>query len=62
MAVSRIKTWVSAEVLYAVDLNAEIDNILNNGLFLRFIGKKEMGNDLPDVCVDHSHILLISEY
>mgnify|MGYP001608542833 CR=1 FL=1 len=32
MAVSRIKTWISAEVLYAVDLNAEIDNILNNGL------------------------------
>ena len=29
MAISRVKNWV-AEVLYATDLNAEINNILNN--------------------------------
>lgn len=30
MALSRIKTWI-AEVLYYADLNAEFDNVLNNG-------------------------------
>lgn len=33
MALSRIKTWI-AEILYASDLNAEINNILNNALSL----------------------------
>ena len=32
MAISRVKTWLAAEVLYAADLNAEFDNILNNAL------------------------------
>ena len=27
---TRIKTWISGEKLYASDLDAEIDNILNN--------------------------------
>ena len=31
MAVSRSKTWVAAEILSASDLNAEFNNILNNG-------------------------------
>ena len=30
MALSRIKTWI-AEILYYADLNAEFNNILNNG-------------------------------
>jgi len=30
MALSRVKTWVSGEVLTASDLNAEFNNILNN--------------------------------
>ena len=30
MAISRVKTWVAAEVLTAADLNAEFNNILNN--------------------------------
>ena len=34
MALSRQKTWVSAEVLTASDLNAEFDNILNNPVSL----------------------------
>lgn len=34
MALSRIKTWVAAEVLTASDLNAEFNNILNNALSL----------------------------
>jgi len=28
--VSRVKTWISGEVLYAADLNAEFDNIVTN--------------------------------
>lgn len=31
MAVSRTKTWIAGEVLSASDLNAEFNNILNNG-------------------------------
>lgn len=31
MAVSRVKTWISGEVLTASDLNSEVNNILNNG-------------------------------
>ncbi len=31
MAVARVKTWVNDEVLTASDLNAEFNNILNNG-------------------------------
>lgn len=34
MAISRVKNWVSAEVLYASDLNSEFNNILNNALSL----------------------------
>lgn len=34
MALSRIKTWVSGEVLTASDLNAEFNNPLNNALSL----------------------------
>ena len=34
MAQSRVKTWSSAEVLTASDLNAEFNNILNNALSL----------------------------
>lgn len=32
--ISRVKTWISGETLTASDLNAEFDNILNNGLTL----------------------------
>ena len=31
MALSAVKTWIAAEVLYASDLNAEFANIYNNG-------------------------------
>lgn len=31
MAVTRSKTWISGEVLFASDLNAEFDNVLDNG-------------------------------
>ena len=31
MAVSRLKTWVAAETLTASDLNAEFNNLINNG-------------------------------
>ena len=34
MAISRVKTWVAAEVLTAADQNAEFDNVLNNALGL----------------------------
>ena len=34
MAISRVKTWIAAEVLTAATLNAEFDNILNNALSL----------------------------
>ena len=34
MAISRVKTWISGEVLTASDLNAEFNNILNNALSL----------------------------
>lgn len=34
MAISRIKNWVAAEILTAADLNAEVNNILNNALSL----------------------------
>lgn len=34
MALSRVKTFVSGEVLYAADINAEWDNILNNPISL----------------------------
>lgn len=34
MAISRVKSWVSGEVLFASDLNAEFDNILNNATSL----------------------------
>lgn len=30
MSISRVKTWISGEVLTASDLNAEVNNILNN--------------------------------
>src|SRR5690606_5719912 len=35
---SRVKTWVSNEVLTAADLNAEFDNILNNSVASSIIG------------------------
>lgn len=34
MAISRVKTWSSGEVLTASDLNAEFNNILNNPVAL----------------------------
>ena len=34
MALARVKTWIAAEVLFASDLNAEFDNILNNPISL----------------------------
>lgn len=34
MALARIKTWIAGEVLTAADLNAEVDNPLNNALSL----------------------------
>lgn len=34
MALARLKSWVSLEVLTAADLNAEFNNILNNALSL----------------------------
>lgn len=34
MALSRVKTWITGEILYAADLNAEYNNILNNALSL----------------------------
>src|SRR3990167_6673947 len=36
MSVSRVKTWVDDEILTADDLNAEFNNILNNGELLSF--------------------------
>ena len=34
MALSRVKSWIAGEVLYASDLNGEFNNILNNALAL----------------------------
>lgn len=34
MALARVKTWVSGEVLLASDLNSEFNNVLNNALTL----------------------------
>lgn len=34
MSLARLKSWVSAEVLYASDLNAEFSNVLDNALSL----------------------------
>ena len=34
MVLSRVKTWISGEVLTHTDLNAEFDNLLNNALSL----------------------------
>lgn len=34
MALSRVKVWSAGEILYALDLNSEFNNILNNGLSL----------------------------
>jgi len=34
VSISRVKTWVALEVLFASDLNAEFNNVLNNGLSL----------------------------
>lgn len=34
MAISRVKTWVSLEVLFASDLNAEFDNFISNATSL----------------------------
>ena len=34
MAISRVKTWISGEVLTASDLNNEFNNVLNNALAL----------------------------
>lgn len=34
MALSRVKTWISGEVLTASDLNNEFNNLLNNALSL----------------------------
>lgn len=34
-SLTRVKTWVS-EVLFAADLNAEFDNLINNGISLVF--------------------------
>lgn len=34
MAIARVKTWANAEILFAADLNAEYDNIINNALSL----------------------------
>ena len=36
MAVSRLKTWIAGETLTAADLNAEFNNILNNGQSVGF--------------------------
>lgn len=36
MALSRVKVFVDGEVLFAADVNAEFDNIINNGLLLGF--------------------------
>lgn len=34
MALARIKTWIAGEILTASDLNAEVDNLLNQALAL----------------------------
>ena len=34
MAISRVKVWISGEVLTAGDLNGELNNVLNNALSL----------------------------
>lgn len=34
MALARVKTWISGEVLFAADLNGEFNNVLNNALAL----------------------------
>ena len=46
MAVSRVKTWVSDETLTASDLNAEFNNILNNGEDLAWPATKAKAIDI----------------
>lgn len=36
MAVTRVKTWSSNEILYASDLNGEFNNLINNGTDVAF--------------------------
>lgn len=51
MAVSRVKTWI-AEILFASDLNAEIDNILNNGEDLAWPATKAKDLDGNELILD----------
>lgn len=51
MAVSRVKTWV-AEILTFGDLNAEFDNILNNGEDLGWPATKAKDLDGQELILD----------
>lgn len=52
MAVSRLKTWVAAEVLSASDLNAEFNNVLNNGEDLGWPATKAKDLDGQQLILD----------
>jgi len=54
MAQSRVKTWSSAEVLTASDLNAEFNNILNNALAV--ISPLTGDLDLSNQRLDNLHL------
>lgn len=52
MSISRIKTWASGDTLTAADLNAEFNNILNNGTAVAFpltADQQAAGFDITEV-------------
>lgn len=51
-AVSRLKTWASAETLTASDLNAEFNNVLNNGEDLGWPATKAKDMDGQSILMD----------
>lgn len=52
MAVSRVKTWAALEVLTADDLNAEFNNILNNGEDIGWPATKAKDLDGQELILD----------
>ena len=52
MAVSRTKTWIDTEVLDASDLNAEFNNVLNNGEDLAWPATKAKDLDGQELILD----------
>jgi hypothetical protein len=51
-AVSRLKTWASGETLTASDLNAEFNNVLNNGEDLGWPATKAKDMDAKQILLD----------